>query len=272
MLADGIGAPARCRICSGTSPIAGTAGDRLRRAKGESIPLPMRIVHLAVDASFQRLLGGEERVVRLVRERAGHAFDPEVAACLSEDAEAILAVEGGESAWDETLACEPEPRLSLEGEALERALAAMGNFADLISPSLTGHSTGVAELAPPRRRAAGSTRRASPRFGAALVHDLGRVAVHPRIWEKRGPLSADEREQVRLHPYHSERVLARSEFLAALAPIAGAHHERLDGSGYHRGAGGGARAPRAPACGGRRLPRHDRAAPVPGGDRARAGG
>jgi HD-GYP domain-containing protein (c-di-GMP phosphodiesterase class II) len=43
---------------------------------------------------------------------------------------------------------------------------------------------------------------------------------------------------VRLHPYHTERVLSRPQFLAALAPIAGAHHERLDGSGYHRGATG----------------------------------
>ena len=52
---------------------------------------------------------------------------------------------------------------------------------------------------------------------AGLVHDLGRVAVHPRIWQKPGPLTADEWEQVRLHPYHTERVLSRSPFLAALA-------------------------------------------------------
>jgi HD-GYP domain-containing protein (c-di-GMP phosphodiesterase class II) len=73
---------------------------------------------------------------------------------------------------------------------------------------------------------------------AGIVHDLGRVAVHPAIWQKPGPLTADEREQVRLHPYHTERVLSRSAFLSALAPVAGAHHERLDGSGYHRGAAG----------------------------------
>ena len=98
--------------------------------------------------------------------------------------------------------------------------------------------------------------------GAALVHDLGRVAVNARIWQKPGPLTADELEQVRLHPYHSERVLARSEFLAALAAVAGAHHERLDGSGYHRAAcGRGAGASRAAAGGRRRLPRDDRAAP-----------
>ena len=211
----------------------------LGRAKGEEIPLPMRIVHLAVDAAFQRLLGGEERVVRLVRERAGHAFDPEVASCLIDHVKPILALDAHASVWEETLACEPRPPLLLEGEALDRGLAAMGNFADLISPYLAGHSAGVSELA-----AAAARRCSIDEAGvialrhAAFVHDLGRVAVHPRIWQKQGPLTADELEQVRLHPYHSERVLARSAFLTALAPVAGAHHERLDGSGYHRAAAG----------------------------------
>jgi HD-GYP domain-containing protein (c-di-GMP phosphodiesterase class II) len=71
---------------------------------------------------------------------------------------------------------------------------------------------------------------------AALVHDLGRVAIGARIWQKPGALSADEWEQVRLHPYHTERVLSRSPLLSALGQLAGGHHERLDGSGYHRGA------------------------------------
>jgi HD-GYP domain-containing protein (c-di-GMP phosphodiesterase class II) len=211
----------------------------LGRAKGEEIPLPMRIVHVAVDAAFQLMLGGEERVVRLVRERAGHAFDPQVAACLAGDAERILGLEAQASVWEETLACEPQPQLWLDGEALDRALAAMGNFADLISPYLAGHSGGVADLAE------SAARRCRIDEGgvvalrrAALVHDLGRVAVDARVWQKRAPLSADEWERVRLHPYHSQRVLARSAFLAALAPVAGAHHERLDGSGYHRAAVG----------------------------------
>jgi HD-GYP domain-containing protein (c-di-GMP phosphodiesterase class II) len=73
---------------------------------------------------------------------------------------------------------------------------------------------------------------------SASVHDLGRVVVHPGIWQKPGPLTPDEWEQVRLHPYHTERILSRSPFLSALAPVAGAHHERLDGSGYHRGSAG----------------------------------
>ena len=73
---------------------------------------------------------------------------------------------------------------------------------------------------------------------AGLLHDVGRVAVSDVVWEKPAALSAHEREQVRLHAYHSERILAGSERLAALAPLAGMHHERLDGGGYHRGCTG----------------------------------
>jgi HD-GYP domain-containing protein (c-di-GMP phosphodiesterase class II) len=213
----------------------------LRRAKGDQIPLPMRIVHVATDACFQRLVGGVEHAVRLMRERAGHAFDPEVAACVVEAGGELLALEDSASAWEEVLALEPPPSLILEPAAIDRALGAMGNFADLVSPSLAGHAAGVAELAAAAAQQCGmdavgvtAIRR------AGLVHDLGRVAVHPRVWQKPGPLSADDWEQVRLHPYQTERVLSRSGFLAALAPIAGGHHERLDGSGYHRGCVGAA--------------------------------
>lgn len=211
----------------------------LGRAEGEQIPLPMRIVHVATDAAFQRLLGGEEQTLRLIRKRAGHAFDPAVAACLVEEAPEILARDESGSAWDEVLALEPSPSLILGGDALARGLSAMANFADLISPYLAGHSTGVSDLA----AAAARQCRVDPVHvvairRAGLLHDLGRVAVHPRIWQKPGALTTDEWEQVRLHPYHTERVLSRSVFLSALAPVASAHHERLDGSGYHRAASG----------------------------------
>ena len=68
--------------------------------------------------------------------------------------------------WEEVLACEPEPPLMLEGEALDRALAAMGNFADLISPYLAGHSAGVAELAGAAARRCRLDAAGRPRFGA----------------------------------------------------------------------------------------------------------
>ena len=70
---------------------------------------------------------------------------------------------------------------------------------------------------------------------AALVHDLGRVGVPNGVWDKPGPLSDAEWERVRLHSYYTERILARAPALAPLGATAGLHHERLDGSGYHRG-------------------------------------
>lgn len=203
----------------------------------DEIPLPVRIAHVARDAAFQRMLGGDEFAARVVRKRAGGAFDPAIAERLADEAPEILALDADASAWEETLAREPSPRLTLDGEAIDRALAAMGNFADLASPYLVGHSAGVAGLASaagPRCRLAAADLVTLRR--AALVHDVGRVSVPVRIWEKAAPLTADEWERVRLHAYHSERVLCRSPFLAALAPVATAHHERLDGSGYHRGA------------------------------------
>ena len=239
MLADGLGLPAS------TPPLLAYLLERwdgkgpLKRAKGEQIPLAMRIVHVAADAAFQYALGGVDFARRVIRERAGKAFDPAVAACLADGAQEIMVGEDPLSAWGEAVAREPPPFLMLEGAAIDRALSAMGAFTDLISPLFTGHSEGVAELA----------RAAAPRCGmddaqtvavgrAALVHDLGRVAIGAGTWQRGGPLSAGEWEQVRLHPYHTERVLSRSPFLADLALIGGAHHERLDRSGYHRGCSG----------------------------------
>jgi len=212
----------------------------LRRAEREAIPLGLRIAQVARDAALQRMLGGPEHAGRIIRERAGAAFDPELARLVADSADELLALEDG-SVWDEVLACEPAPPMQLEGAAIDRALAAMGDFADLSSPSFGGHSSGVAGLVEAAARHCGlDAATVATVRRAGLVHDLGRVSVHPRTWQRTGPLTPDESEQVRLHAYHSERVLLRAPALAALAPLAGAHHERLDGSGYHRGIGAAA--------------------------------
>jgi HD-GYP domain-containing protein (c-di-GMP phosphodiesterase class II) len=208
----------------------------LRRAAGTEVPLPLRIAHVARDAALQRMLGGPQRAAEVVRARAGAAFDPEIATLLADGADELLALDPELSVWEGVLACEPAPCMVLEGAEIDRALAAMGDFADLSSPYLSGHSSGVARLAAAGARSCGlDAAMVTQVERAGFVHDLGRVAVHPRIWQKPGPLTPDELEHVRLHPYHAERVLLRSGSLAPLAELAGAHHERLDGSGYHRG-------------------------------------
>ena len=215
-------------------------GSVLKRAGGDEIPLPLRIIHVGRDATYQRLIGDDDYVTDVIASRAGHAFDPDVAAVFLDNAADVLGPrEPSETMWEDVLAAEPRPWLILEGEAIDQALGAIGVFSDLVAPHLTGHCSGVARLAAAAADLQG--------FGAvqvetvrraALVHDVGRTAVGSRIWAKPGSLTADEREQVRLHPYHTERVLAPSPFLSQLATIAMAHHERLDGSGYHRGLDG----------------------------------
>jgi HD-GYP domain-containing protein (c-di-GMP phosphodiesterase class II) len=192
------------------------------------------------DATYQRLIGDDDYVTNVIASRAGHAFDPEVAAVFLDNTADVLGPrELSETMWEEVLASEPRPWLTLQGPAIDHALGAIGAFSDLVSPHLSGHCSGVAQLAAVAADLHGFGPAEVERIRrAALVHDVGRTAVDPRVWGKPGRLTADEREQVRLHPYHTERVLAPSPFLSDLAPIAMAHHERLDGSGYHRGLDG----------------------------------
>ena len=159
---------------------------------------------------------GVEAATTVVRRRAGGHFDPELADAFVRDASEILAdVEA-----DAALAAEPAPHARFEPDELPRFARAFADFVDLKSPWTVGHSPGG------RRRSRASS-------CPALLHDLGRVAVPNGIWDKPGPLTAAERERVRLHPYYTERILARTPAFAAVAEVAAADHERLDGTGYH---------------------------------------
>src|SRR5439155_21001165 len=139
------------------------------------------------------------------------------------------------SRWDVVIRLAPPSVSVLDGAALDEALHAVADFADLKSPYLVGHSSGVASLA----RAASDAMRlpdadATAVERAGLIHDLGRVSVSAAVWGKRTTLSAGDWEAIRLHPYQTERILHRSA-LAPLASLASAHHEPVDGSGYFRG-------------------------------------
>jgi putative nucleotidyltransferase with HDIG domain len=128
-----------------------------------------------------------------------------------------------------------QPVREIPADRLETVAEAFADMVDLKTPFTLGHSSGVAKLATAAADRLGLTDARAVRV-AALLHDLGRTAVGTGVWEKPGALSTTEWEQVRLHPYHSERILARSAALEPLARIAGMHHERQDGSGYHHGA------------------------------------
>lgn len=70
---------------------------------------------------------------------------------------------------------------------------------------------------------------------AALLHDVGKLAVPDHILTKPGPLTADELQKVRIHPQVGADIVAGIPFPYAVAPLVLCHHEHFDGSGYPNG-------------------------------------
>jgi putative nucleotidyltransferase with HDIG domain len=208
-----------------------------RGTAADAIALPARILHLARDADVHWRLAGADGVGTILATRAGTAYDPALAALALSVLPGVLEGLEREPVWEAALAARPSPAAALDGGALDTACHVVGEFADLKSVFTLGHSPAVADLA----------EAAAWRLGlaeadvavvrrAGLVHDLGRVAVSTGIWERPGPLSTGEWERVRMHTYLGERVLARcGGGLGPVVATAARHHERLDGSGYHRG-------------------------------------
>jgi diguanylate cyclase (GGDEF)-like protein len=67
---------------------------------------------------------------------------------------------------------------------------------------------------------------------AALLHDIGKLAVPEHILAKPGPLTAEEFEKVRIHPQVGAAIIAKVPFPYPVAPLIHSHHERWDGRGY----------------------------------------
>ncbi len=208
--------------------------------RGTQIPLPVRLMQVAQDADVAWQHGGTELVRSTLAERSGSGLDPEAVRAFLAAGDRLYKGLDAPSIWDDAMAAEPGPQAVVSGRGLDACLSAIADFADLKTMWTAGHSRGVADLA---GRAAVVAGLSAPEVvtlrRAALVHDIGRVAVPVSVWAKPGPLTRGEQEQVRLHAYHSERVLEACPGLRPLARLAGSHGERSDGSGYHRGSRAG---------------------------------
>ena len=203
---------------------------------GTNIILPVRVEQVANAVELLIRQSGWERASAELSRRAGSALDPDIVRLAVGDRAGMLAATADDLEPAAVLAAEPDPWLTYGDAELDRALTAIADVADLKSVWLRGHSTGVAD-----RVAAAAAAAHLPADEARLLrragwlHDLGRVAVSSNVWDKPGPLSLAQWEQVRLHPYVTDRVVRRCDELRGVADVAGAHHERGDGNGYHRG-------------------------------------
>lgn len=203
---------------------------------GEGLSATARLVHLVHVAQTYHQMGGADAADEVVRRRSGTEFDPDLARLWLQNSHDLLRNVPLDSVWDQALYTEPEPRRRVGLAHLDDVCSALADFVDLASPFTSGHSARVARLAEGAALNAGlDTEEAATVRRAGQVHDLGMVSVPNRVWIKRGPLNPAEWERVRLHAYHSQRILSLAAPLRSPASVAGLHHERLDGSGYHRG-------------------------------------
>ena len=210
-------------------------GGQPRGLRAREIPLLGRILCLAQTVEIFHAAGGVRAAWRVARRRSGHWFDPELVDALGtvlQDADFWSSLEHADvEMW------EPADRvLELDDARLDAIAAAFAAVVDAKSPWTYRHSDRVCLIVTDLATVLGAdieTRRDLGR--AALLHDVGKLAVSNQILDKPAPLTPAEFARIREHPMITERILAQVPGCERLAPTAGAHHERLDGSGYPRG-------------------------------------
>jgi len=206
---------------------------RRRRSEAQS-PLSGVLAVAEWVAMFLPLPGGETLALDALARRSGGQFDPAVVGALVGAREEVLAPARRDAPLAALLDAEPDPHRALgDPRAVAQVLA---DFADIKSTFTLGHSRRVASLARDAARAQGLAAAAVDSLElAGWLHDLGRVSVSNAIWDKPGALDVGEWDKVRAHAQFTERVLSAAAPFAAVAWLAAADHERMDGRGYPRG-------------------------------------
>lgn len=209
------------------------------RWRGERIPLLARIAavaqHLDVFATEQ----GTEQAILVLEERSGKWFDPElvrVALSLHKQGKLWIDCLAGNSestTRDRVLSFQPSDTSPLGPDKIDRVCEAFSDVVDAKSPFTSRHSTGVADAALRIAQTMGlAPERTKMVHRAAMLHDLGKLRVPNSILDKPSKLSNEEFGVVKEHPGLTQQILERIPSFRLMAQIAGAHHEKLDGTGY----------------------------------------
>jgi HD-GYP domain-containing protein (c-di-GMP phosphodiesterase class II) len=202
--------------------------------RGEEIPLLGRILCLAQTLEIFHRTRGIEAAYEMARERRGRWFDPDLVDALQRFHERAF--------WDTlahpdlSAAEPPDRRLTADEDRLDRVADAFAAVVDAKSPWTYRHSDRTSVIAISIGAALDADAAAQRDLGrAARLHDIGKLAISNRILDKPAALTGRELRLMREHPVITHRVLERVPGLSSIATLAGAHHERLDGSGYPDG-------------------------------------
>jgi HD-GYP domain-containing protein (c-di-GMP phosphodiesterase class II) len=202
---------------------------------GDDIPILGRILCLSQSAEIAWQRGGPDAVIEVARQRRGTWFDPHLV-------DVLAGLRADSAFWalvrlTDVSDLEPEDRAEVADEArLDHIAEAFASVIDAKSPFTSQHSQGVADIAGQvahQLDLPAAELRDLRRAG--LLHDIGKLGVSSRILDKAGPLNEAEWAAMRRHPEMTQRILEHVSAFGPLAETAAAHHERLDGRGYHRG-------------------------------------
>jgi HD-GYP domain-containing protein (c-di-GMP phosphodiesterase class II) len=207
-----------------------------RGLSGDAVKFPVRLVTLAQDAIALTDHVGFETMKEKIKERAGGGYEVELAELFLAHCDQLMKGLDGPVDRETILAIEPLPHAMLDEADCEEAYLAIADMIDMRMPFTFGHSRAVAALA-----AVAGKRMGLPAADiralrwAAYTHDIGELATPVSTWMRAGALTERETDAAHLHPYHGERALlplgGDGKLVAALVLR---HHERLDGTGYHR--------------------------------------
>lgn len=205
---------------------------------GDQIPVLASIVCLCQTLDVLVLAYGKTRAFRIIANRSGRWFDPSIAKVARE-------MEFDESLWQDSvensraavlrMAAIIAPDIASEKsiddicEAFAAIIDAKSSYTSEHSRRVTGYAVEIGNALQLESNRISDLRR------AGLLHDIGKLAVPAAILEKNGKLDDAEFAIIRDHPRHTEEILGLIQGFGRITEIAAAHHERLDGRGYHRG-------------------------------------
>lgn len=206
----------------------------------EPVPYLTHILHLADRIAVlinqqTEVLQQVKSIVAKINENKGRMFHPEIADAFQE-----LSIR--ESFWFDVAAPQKCPMFNDESifgisEMIEQDMLDLTSLfcrvIDFRSCFTATHSSGVAAIAKVLAAKAGLDAAECKQVQlAGLLHDLGKLVVPQEILEKETPLTKNDYEVIRRHPYYSQRILKTVPGFDNICTWSAYHHERLDGSGY----------------------------------------
>ena len=205
--------------------------------RGKLTPLPSRIVHLAdsIEIFIQSKGFDKYSLQNFIMQEAGRKFDPS----LAKIAYAIVKFDEFYETIRHPVALlqdlRPQDQITVDDQGLLDVGNSLAEVVDNKCTFTANHSIDVAKYAVLLGKHVGLKNENLHKLEvAALLHDVGKLGISNKVLYKPGKLTKEEFELITRHPYYSEMILSQVKGFDEISKWASLHHEKLDGSGYHR--------------------------------------